>query len=163
MDAVSSHPIIRPASGSTRLLGDLRALAAVARKEWLYFVRYPSWMISLLIWPLIFPLAYILSARALAGPDGSGLLLFTTRTGISDYMGYIAVGTTIWMWQNVVLWNVGFALRNEQMRGTLEIQLAFSGLALCFSDRSQRGSPDQHVHLPADFGLRIWAGFRGAL
>jgi ABC-2 type transport system permease protein len=24
------------------------------------------------------------------------------------------------MWQNVVLWNVGFALREEQMRGTLE-------------------------------------------
>ena len=24
------------------------------------------------------------------------------------------------MWQNIVLWNVGFALRNEQLRGTLE-------------------------------------------
>jgi ABC-2 type transport system permease protein len=24
------------------------------------------------------------------------------------------------MWQNIVLWDVGFALRNEQMRGTLE-------------------------------------------
>jgi ABC-2 type transport system permease protein len=86
----------------------------------MYFVRYPSWWISLLVWPVIFPLAYILSARALSGPDGSGLALFTQRTGISDYLGYIAVGTTIWMWQNVVLWGVGFALRNEQMRGTLE-------------------------------------------
>jgi ABC-2 type transport system permease protein len=35
-------------------------------------------------------------------------------------MGYIVIGTTIWMWQNVTLWTVGFALRNEQMRGTLE-------------------------------------------
>ena len=35
-------------------------------------------------------------------------------------MGYIAIGTTIWMWQNIVLWNVGFALREEQLRGTLE-------------------------------------------
>ncbi len=67
-----------------RLLGDLRALGAVAKKEWLYFVRYPSWWISLLIWPVIFPLAYILSARALSGPDGSGLALFTQRTGITD-------------------------------------------------------------------------------
>jgi ABC-2 type transport system permease protein len=65
-------------------------------------------------------MAYILSARALAGPDNSGLALFIARTGISDYLGYIAVGTTIWMWQNVVLWNVGFQLRNEQFRGTLE-------------------------------------------
>jgi ABC-2 type transport system permease protein len=24
------------------------------------------------------------------------------------------------MWQNVVLWNIGFSLRNEQLRGTLE-------------------------------------------
>ena len=32
----------------------------------------------------------------------------------------IAIGTIIWMWQNVVLWNIGFSLRNEQLRGTLE-------------------------------------------
>ncbi len=77
-------------------------------------------MISLFVWPVIFPLAYILSARALSGPDGSGLALFTARTGVTDYIGYIAVGTTVWMWQNVVLWGVGFSLRNEQKRGTLE-------------------------------------------
>jgi ABC-2 type transport system permease protein len=117
--ATLTPQILAPAFGQ-RLLGDLRAMGAVAKKEWLYFVRYPSWMISLIIWPLIFPLAYILSARALSGPDGSGLAVFTARTGISDYLGYIAIGTTIWMWQNVVLWGVGFALRNEQMHGTLE-------------------------------------------
>lgn len=103
-----------------RLLAEWRALAAVSRKEWLSFIRYPSWIINLIIWPLIFPLAYIMSARALSGPDGSGLAVFTGRTGITDYMGYIAVGTTIWMWQNVVLWDTGFSLRREQMRGTLE-------------------------------------------
>lgn len=114
--------ILNPAGNqpNSQFLGNLRALGWVAKKEWLYFIRYPSWMIALVVWPLIFPLAYILSARALSGPDGSGLALFTARTGITDYIGYIAVGTTIWMWQNVVLWNVGFSLRNEQMRGTLE-------------------------------------------
>lgn len=102
------------------ILAELRALLAIAKKEWLYVRRYPSWIISLIVWPVIFPLAYILSARALSGPDQSGLVLFTARTGISDYLGFIAVGTTVWMWQNVVLWGVGFALRNEQYRGTLE-------------------------------------------
>ena len=102
------------------MMGELRALWAVVRKEWLYFVRYPSWSISLLVWPLIFPLAYIFSARALAGPDGSGLALFAQRTGIADYQGFIVIGTTFWMWQNTVLWSVGFALRSEQLRGTLE-------------------------------------------
>jgi ABC-2 type transport system permease protein len=118
METTNYHP--EPENAFQRIWGDLRALAWVTRKEWLYFRRYPSWIISLFIWPLIFPLAYILSARALSGPDGSGLALFTSRTGISDYLGYIAVGTTIWMWQNVVLWGVGMALRSEQTRGTLE-------------------------------------------
>lgn len=102
------------------LAAELRALGAVARKEWLSFVRYPTWIVAILIWPVIFPAAYILSARALAGPDGSGVVLFALATGTRDFLGYIAVGTTIWMWQNVVLWNVGLALRQEQLRGTLE-------------------------------------------
>lgn len=99
---------------------DLRAFWAVVRREWTIFRRYPSWIISLLIWPMIFPMAYLLTARALSGVDGSGLTQFRLNTGVSDYIGYIAVGTTIWMWQNIVLWDVGFSLRNEQLRGTLE-------------------------------------------
>lgn len=89
-------------------------------REWIIFRRYPSWIIALFIWPVIFPFVYVFSARALAGPDGSGMALFTRATGTTDLVGYIAVGTTVWMWQNVVLWTVGMALRNEQTRGTLE-------------------------------------------
>lgn len=96
------------------------ALWAVIRREWLIFVRYPSWVVALFIWPVIFPLTYVLTARALSGRDGVGLTQFQAVSGFQDYLGYIAIGTMIWMWQNVVLWNVGFALRNEQLRGTLE-------------------------------------------
>ena len=99
---------------------EVRALMAVFRREWTIFIRYPSWIVALFIWPLIFPAAYILSSRALAGPDGSGLVLFQQAAGTADVIGFIGIGTTIWMWQNVVLWNVGFALRQEQLRGTLE-------------------------------------------
>jgi ABC-2 type transport system permease protein len=106
--------------GQPGFLSDVRAFAAILRREWTIFTRYPSWIIALIIWPLIFPMIYILTARALAGPDGSGLAAFTQLTGSTDYIGYIIVGTTVWMWQNIVLWDVGFALRNEQMRGTLE-------------------------------------------
>jgi len=112
-----------PATGSLSrpsLSAEWRALKAVIRREWTIFRRYPSWVVALFVWPVIFPAAYILSARALAGPNGIGLVSFTQMTGTSDYLGYIAVGTTVWMWQNVVLWNVGFALRDEQLRGTLE-------------------------------------------
>lgn len=111
-----------PARSLTRysLRGELRALAAIIRREWVIFMRYPSWIIAMFIWPVIFPAAYILSGRALAGPDGGGLTLFQQVAGTDNFLGYIAIGTTVWMWQNVVLWNVGFTLRNEQLRGTLE-------------------------------------------
>ena len=111
----------RPRSlGQPGILSDLRAFQAILRREWRIFTRYPSWMIALFIWPLIFPMMYILTARALSGPDGSGLAVFMQTTGASDFIGYIVIGTTVWMWQNIVLWDVGFSLRNEQMRGTLE-------------------------------------------
>lgn len=106
--------------GQPGLLSDVRAFFAVVRREWTIFRRYPSWIIALLIWPLIFPMMYILTGRALSGIDGSGLAVFTKLTGATDFIGYIVIGTTVWMWQNIVLWDVGFALRNEQMRGTLE-------------------------------------------
>jgi ABC-2 type transport system permease protein len=106
--------------GQPGILSDVRAFQAILRREWRIFTRYPSWMIALFIWPLIFPMMYILTARALSGPDGSGLAVFMQKTGASDFIGYIIVGTTVWMWQNIVLWDVGFSLRNEQMRGTLE-------------------------------------------
>jgi ABC-2 type transport system permease protein len=99
---------------------EIRAIVAVTHREWLHFIRYPSWVVGLIIWPFIFPMAYILSARALAGPDGSGLALFLDVAGTDNFLGYIIVGTTVWMWQNIVLWDVGLALRKEQWRGTLE-------------------------------------------
>src|SRR5262245_6848871 len=106
--------------GRPGLSSEVRAFLAILRRDWLIFVRYPSWIVALLIWPLIFPMMYIFTARALAGPSGSGLAIFMETTGASDFIGYIVVGTTVWMWQNIVLWDVGFSLRNEQLRGTLE-------------------------------------------
>lgn len=106
--------------GASGLSADIRALGAVIQREWMIFIRYPSWIVSLFIWPIIFPMGYILTARALSGMDGSGLAQFKATTGLTEYVGFLAVGTMIWMWQNVVLWNVGYALRNEQLRGTLE-------------------------------------------
>jgi len=101
-------------------LSDVQAFWAVVRREWTIFVRYPSWIIALFIWPVIFPMGYILTARALSGTNGIGLATFQRTTGLNEYVGYIAVGTMIWMWQNIVLWNIGGSLRNEQLRGTLE-------------------------------------------
>ena len=106
--------------GHSNFFSGWRALGAVVKREWMIFLRYPSWFISLFIWPIIFPLSYVFTAHALSGKDGIGMAQFQAATGVHDYTGYIAIGTIIWMWQNVVLWNIGFSLRNEQFRGTLK-------------------------------------------
>lgn len=93
---------------------------AVARREWLIFLRYPSWIVGSIVWPVLFPLAYLFGARALAGPGGEGIAAFARTAGTTNYVGFIVVGTTAWMWLNVTLWSVGTSLRNEQLRGTLE-------------------------------------------
>jgi ABC-2 type transport system permease protein len=99
---------------------ELRALLAIAKREWIIFVRYPSWVLSLLIWPVLLPLSYIFAAKALSGPDDATLAAFGQLAGTTDYVGFIVVGSTMWTWLNMTLWNVGLQLRHEQMRGTLE-------------------------------------------
>jgi ABC-2 type transport system permease protein len=98
----------------------LRAVWAAARKEWIIFRRYPSWIMSFVVWPVLFPIGYIFGARALGGPTGADVATFAKLAGTSDYVGFIVVGSTMWMWLNITLWDVGYQLRNEQMRGTLE-------------------------------------------
>jgi len=58
------------------LWSEIWALLAVARKEWTIFRRYPSWVVAFIIWPVIFPMGYIFTAKALGGPDGSALAGF---------------------------------------------------------------------------------------
>ena len=99
---------------------EVRVLFIMARKEWTILRRYPSWIAAFLIWPFIFPLGAIFSARALSGPDQSGVAAFASLAGTTNYVAYIVVGLTFYMWLNITLWDIGFQLRNEQMRGTLE-------------------------------------------
>ena len=166
--SASSQPFSENHSLSHRsFLSEVKALGAVFKREWIIFRRYPSWIFALVIWPVIFPAGYILSGRALSGPDGSGLALFAKATGTNDFLGYIAVGTTIWMWQNVVLWNVGNSLRNEQMRGTLEANWLSSTWRFSFL----LGSSMTHLFTmlvflavsAAEFGLLFGVQFHGSL
>lgn len=99
---------------------ELHALLAVAKKEWIILRRYPSWMVMYLIWPVLGPSVFIFTAKAMSGPDGSGAAAFSALTGTTDYASYVVLGMAIWMWLNITLWDVGFHLRAEQMRGTLE-------------------------------------------
>lgn len=116
-------------AGKERIKGEIasynlackwRAMLAVIRRELTIYIRYPSWIVAIIVWPILMPLQYIFGGRALAGPDQSGLKVFAQYTGTTDYIGFIALGAMLWMWMNVVLWDFGSQLRNEQIRGTLE-------------------------------------------
>lgn len=102
------------------LFSETKALLAIARKEWIIFRRYPSWVVAFLIWPVLFPVGFIFTAKAFSGPGGNALSTFGELAGTTDYVSFMVVGSTMWMWLNITLWDVGFQLRNEQMRGTLE-------------------------------------------
>lgn len=103
-----------------RIPSTFTATKAVFKKELRIALRYPTWFISLLIWPIIFPLGSILTAKALSGTDGSSLAAFSNITGTGDYITFMLIGTTMWMWVNTMLWSFGSSLRTEQVRGTLE-------------------------------------------
>lgn len=98
----------------------LRTIFAVAKKDLIQMFRYPTWVLQTLIWPLLFPLLYIMSALGFSGPDRSGISAFQATTGTDNYVGFIVVGTMAWMCVNLTMWNFGGYLRDEQTRGTLE-------------------------------------------
>lgn len=98
----------------------IRTILAVGRKEFTEVTRYKDWIPGLIIWPLMFPIIYILSAVGLAGPDKGGLNTFKEIAGTTNYTAFIAVGVMVYMWVNTMMWTFGTFLRQEQRRGTLE-------------------------------------------
>ncbi len=93
---------------------------AVAKRWLTTYIRYPTWVISMLLWPVLFPFGYVFSMRALAGPTGEALSRFGQLAGTTDYVTFLVTGTTFWMWFNIMLWGLGGSFRMEQLRGTLE-------------------------------------------
>jgi ABC-2 type transport system permease protein len=98
----------------------LQAAAAVCRRILLTYFRYPTFLIALVVWPIVYPFAYIFVCEALAGPDNMAVGTFVGLAGTDDYTSYIVIGAMFWWWFNMILWGFGSSLRQEQVRGTLE-------------------------------------------
>lgn len=98
----------------------IRTVLAIAKKDLTQMIRYPTWMLSLIIWPLIFPLIYIITGISMSGPNREGFEVFNKAAGTSNFNSFIVVGVMVWMWINSVMWSFGTTLRDEQTRGTLE-------------------------------------------
>lgn len=99
-------------------LSHVRALAAITRKDWLVFWRYPLNGLSLVTQPLIWLAPVFFMGRAFS-VDGQALG-FAAYSGTSDYMSFILLGAVLGNFVNAVFWGMGFALKTDMDNGTLE-------------------------------------------
>ena len=102
------------------LAADVRAFFAAARKELRQQRRYPTLFLGLLFWPVLLPASWVLMGHAYSGNDPQALAAFAERAGSTNVAGFVFVGYAMYMWLSSLLWGSGTALRQEQVRGSLE-------------------------------------------
>jgi ABC-2 type transport system permease protein len=94
------------------------ALAAIFWKGIKHYTRYPGSFLLVLVMPFLFTLMIFGMGQFVGGSDASAN--FAARTGTSNVLIYEILGSAVWMTSWVVVEDVGVALRDEQMKGTLE-------------------------------------------
>jgi ABC-2 type transport system permease protein len=106
---------VRTVSG---IRGTIGALEAIFWKGMKHYTRYPGSFLIYLILPFLFTLLIFGMGSFISG--GNAAMYFATRTGTSNILVYEMLGSAVWMTGWVVVDDVGVALRDEQMKGTLE-------------------------------------------
>ena len=105
---------------SASLVADLRAFAAAGRMSLRTIRRYPAALVGQLFWPVLLPAVWVLMGQAYSGEDPRALAAFASRAGTTGITLFIFVGYAMYMWLSALLWGPGTALRQEQVRGSLE-------------------------------------------
>jgi ABC-2 type transport system permease protein len=98
--------------------GTIGALEAIFWKGIKHYIRYPGSFLLYLVMPFLFTLLIFGMGRFVGG--GNAASNFAARTGTSNILVYEILGSAVWMISWVVVEDVGVALRDEQMKGTLE-------------------------------------------
>ena len=83
-----------------------------------HYTRYPGNFVLILVMPFLFTLMIFGMGQFVGGSDASAN--FAARTGTSNILVYEILGSAVWMIGWVVVEDIGVALRDEQMKGTLE-------------------------------------------
>jgi ABC-2 type transport system permease protein len=102
------------------IAADLRAFFAAGLKELRQQRRYPTLFLGQIFWPVLLPASWVLMGRAYSGDDPQALAAFAERAGSSNVAVFVFVGYAMYNWLSVLLWGAGTALRQEQLRGSLE-------------------------------------------
>jgi ABC-2 type transport system permease protein len=100
------------------LRSHLRALAAIARKDWHYYWRYPLLAVSHAFQPVVW-LTPVYFMGQLFSRDGRAEG-FAAYTGSADYMSFILLGTALSNFITAVFWGMGYALKTDMDTGVLE-------------------------------------------
>lgn len=96
----------------------LRALFAIAEKDWKQYWRYPLNAISTIFQPIIWLAPAYFMGRAFS-VDGQALG-FAQYSGTTDFTSFIILGTILGNFINAVFWGMGFALKNDMDSGVME-------------------------------------------
>jgi ABC-2 type transport system permease protein len=96
----------------------LRALWAVAVKDWKEFWRYPLNAAARAFEPLVWLTPVYFLGRTFSG--GGQAAGFAAYSGTADYMSFILLGTVLVNFTSAVFWGMGFALKYDMDAGVLE-------------------------------------------
>ena len=99
-------------------LSHLRALFAIARKDWKQYWRYPLSAVSSVFQPVIWltPVYFMGQAFSVNGQARG----FAAYSGTYDYMSFILLGTALSNFIGSVFWGMGYSLKNDMDAGVLE-------------------------------------------
>jgi ABC-2 type transport system permease protein len=96
----------------------VRAVLAIAKKDWIHFFRYPLNALFRVIEPIAWLTPVYFLGRSFAGPSGNAG--FAAYTGTADYMSFVLIGTLLASYIAAVFWGMGYALKTEMDSGVLE-------------------------------------------
>jgi ABC-2 type transport system permease protein len=97
---------------------NLLAILAIAKKDWLHFLRYPLNAVFHIFQPIIWltPVYFLGQSFSTQGGNAG----FGAYSGTEDYMSFILLGTIIGNYVSAVFWGMGYSLKNEMDSGVLE-------------------------------------------
>lgn len=97
---------------------NLRAVVAVAAKDWRQYWRYPLNAVSSVLQPIVWltPVYFMGQAFSVNGKA----IGFAAYSGTTDYISFILIGTALSSFINAVFWGMGYALKNDMDAGVLE-------------------------------------------
>ena len=97
---------------------NLFAVLAIAKKDWLHFLRYPLNAVFHIIQPIIWltPIYFLGQSFSTQGRNAG----FSAYSGTEDYMSFILLGAILSNYIGAVFWGMGYSLKTEMDSGVLE-------------------------------------------